>query len=177
MIDLDSGENVMIEVRRHPLPFILEISFLAIFIILPPAVYIGIKSISIPVLSGLGASEFLFVYSCILLISWITFFIVWTNYYLDVLLVTNSRIIDIEQKRFFHRDMATLRLDKIEDVKIEITGFIATIFDYGMVYIQTAGESREFIVHDVPHPNKVKNLILDLHNKILNAPQKVQVVQ
>jgi len=119
---------------------------------------------------------FLGIYSAILLIAWIIFFIIWTNYYLDVLLVTDKRIIDVEQRGFFSREISTVRLENIEDITINVSGVLATFLNYGTLKIQTAAEAREFIIHDVPEPNMVKSTIYDLHNKQAEAPKLVKVV-
>lgn len=180
MIDLDPNENIILKVRRHKLALIFESSFLFIFVVLPPVIYYlaSISGYHIPAQAGDNQfSLFLFAYSAILLFSWIIFFKIWTDYYLDVLIVTDRRLIDIEQKGFFNRDVATLRLDKIQDIRVTVNGVLATFLDFGEISIQTAGESKEFIMRYVPEPNKVKAVIYDLYLKLAEAPQPVKVVE
>lgn len=178
MIDLDPNENVILKVRRHKLALILESTFLVIFIVLPPAVYYLINIFGYLVQAGGDQfSLFLFAYSAVLLFGWIIFFKIWTDYYLDVLIVTDKRLIDIEQKGFFKRDVATLRLDKIQDIRVNVSGVLATFLDFGEISIQTAGESKEFIMRYVPEPSKVKGVIYDLCRKLAEAPQSVKVVE
>lgn len=171
MLDLDPNEQIILKVRRHKLALILESLFLAFFVILPPILY-GVSE-KLVVIEGNDLALFLAVYSGILLLGWVIFFIIWTNYYLDVLLVTNKRIVDVEQKGFFHRELSTVRLDNVQDITVNIGGILATLLDFGTIRIQTAAEAREFIIKDVPKPNEVKSVIYDLHNKLLEAPQKV----
>ena len=180
MIDFDPNEKIILKVRRHKLALIFESIFLITFIILPPVAYYlisvnisgyGMQSEGVPL------SLFLFLYSVILLFSWVIFFKIWTDYYLDVLIVTDKRVIDIEQKGFFNRDVATLGLDKVQDIRVRVGGIMATFFDFGELTIQTAGESKEFVMQYVPGPNKVKAIIYDLHSKLTNAPQSVKVVE
>ena len=178
MIDLDLNENIILKVRRHKLALILESLFLIIFVALPPAIYYLVVVLGYLVQAGDNSFFiFLFTYSIILLLSWVTFFKIWTDYYLDVLIVTNKRLIDIEQKGFFKRDIATLRLDKIQDIRVKISGILATFLDFGEIQIQTAGESEEFVMRYVPKPNEVKAIIYDLYSKIAEAPQSVKVVE
>lgn len=175
-IQLDPGEHIIREVRRHPFPFIMEVSFLALFILVPPILFWADHALNIELVWTVTWAEFVFVYSVILLCAWISFFIMWTNYYFDVLVVTDQRLIDIEQKRFFARDMATLRLDKIEDIKIEITGLLPTLLNFGTLHIQTAAEAREFVLKNIPHPQQTKDVIWDLHVAQVDKPQEVKVV-
>ena len=96
---------------------------------------------------------------------WNFFFILWVDYYLDVWIVTNERIINIEQKGFFNRNISELKLTKIQDVTSEINGFIPTILNYGNICVQTAGEVERFTFLQIPNPNHVKNVIVQLQEK------------
>jgi uncharacterized membrane protein YdbT with pleckstrin-like domain len=96
---------------------------------------------------------------------WNFFFILWLDYYLDAWIVTNERIINIEQRGFFNREISELKLTKIQDVTSEIIGVIPTLLDYGNIYVQTAGEKERFAFCQIPHPNRVKNIIVQLQEK------------
>ena len=93
------------------------------------------------------------------------FFILWIDFYLDAWIVTNERIININQKGFFNRDISELKLTKIQDVTSEIVGFIPTILGYGNIYVQTAAEMERFAFYQIPNPNEVKNIIVQLQEK------------
>lgn len=84
------------------------------------------------------------------------------TYYLDMWIVTTERIISIEQERLFHRTTSETHLAVIQDATAEIHGFLHTMLNYGDVYIQTAGEKERFSFHNIPHPEKVKQMILQL---------------
>jgi len=96
---------------------------------------------------------------------WNLFFILWLDYYLDTWIVTNERIININQKGFFCRNISELKLTKIQDVTSEIAGVIPTLLDYGNIHVQTAGEKERFVFYQIPNPNKVKNVIAHLQEK------------
>jgi uncharacterized membrane protein YdbT with pleckstrin-like domain len=84
------------------------------------------------------------------------------DYWLDVFIVTDKRILDIQQKGLFNRTVSELRMYRIQDVTAEIKGFWRTIFNYGSIYIQTAGEKERFDFADIPRPNDVAKIILEL---------------
>ena len=96
---------------------------------------------------------------------WNFFFILWLDYYLDAWIVTTERIINIEQRGFFSRDISELKLTKIQDVTSEIIGVIPTLLNYGNIYVQTAGETERFTFYQIPNPNYVKNIIVELQEK------------
>lgn len=93
---------------------------------------------------------------------WNLFFILWLDFYLDAWIVTDERIINIDQKGFFNRDISELKLTKIQDVTSEISGVIPTLLNYGNIHVQTAGEVERFVFRQIPNPNEVKNMIVRL---------------
>jgi len=170
MIKLDKNEKVLLEVRKHWFILFSETFFLVFLLILPILVVIGVKIINVPQFIKLtGDSSFLYIaiIAIWLLFIWIIFFVIWTKYYLDILILTNKRIIDIEQKGLFSREVSTLSLGKIQDITTEIHGILATLLDFGDVYIQTAGESRNFIAKGVPRPAIIKRKIRNAYNDVM----------
>ena len=169
MFKLEPGEKIVLKVRRHKLGLIFQSMFLALFIILPPFLFwISERTV---VIKGNDFALFTGVYSLVLLIAWMMFFVIWTSYYLDVLIITDKRVVDIDQKGFFSREVATLSLDKIQDITTTVSGILATFMDFGTVKIQTAGESKEFIIRDVPEPAKIKSIVYGLQHGQIVPPE------
>ena len=96
---------------------------------------------------------------------WLTSFIIWVDYYLDIWIVTNRRIINVEQNGLFNRKTSELELEKIQDVATDVKGIIPTFFNYGDIQVQTAGEQEKFLFHNIANPYRVKDLIMNLHKK------------
>jgi hypothetical protein len=94
--------------------------------------------------------------------------IIWIMYYLNIQVITSLRIVDISQDGLFSHTVSELHIDKIEDVTSEVAGIFGTIFDYGMVYIQTAGKTERFEFSNVPHPSKIEKIVLNLYEKNSN---------
>ncbi len=102
---------------------------------------------------------------------WLFFFFSFIDYYLDVWIITNERIIDIQQKGFFSRIISEQRLYRIQDVTSEVHGFFPTVFKYGNVYVQTAGSKQRFFFNEIPNPENVRDTIIKLierHKRIHN---------
>jgi len=84
------------------------------------------------------------------------------DYYLDVWIVTNERIINIEQKGLFARVISEKELVIMQDITSEIEGFWHTVFNYGDIFIQTAGEKERFVFKQVPRADEVARKISNL---------------
>lgn len=93
---------------------------------------------------------------------WLLAFIEFTDYYLDTWIVTNERIISIEQEGLFFRTASELDLAAVQDTTAEIRGFLQTVFTYGNVYVQTAGEKGRFHFKNIDNPEHVKEIVTRL---------------
>jgi len=98
------------------------------------------------------------------------------DYYLDVYIITNERIVNIEQNGFFKREISELHLHQIQDVSAKVNGFLPTMIHYGDVFIQTAGERENFIFKSIPNPYRVSKLIVDLHEAQLEETPHEDIV-
>lgn len=179
MIHLDPGEKIVHEVRKHWFVFFSYGLMMTIAAILPPIVYeafIHLIPFRIPI-EGSGNALVSFIYILWLLVLWISFFVQWTNYYLDVWHVTQKRIIDVDQKRLFHREVSTIRFDKIQDITVEVKGVLSTFLDIGDIRVQTASEnSQDFTMHNASHPEKIRKIVFAQHNWESEKSRPVRIV-
>lgn len=161
MINLFKDEEIILIQRRHWLPFLNTIIGLLFLGILPFIVFNFNVLLPENIQTAfLNYSKYYFFFSfSFIFILWLIFVIAWTNYYLDFVIITNKRIIDIEQFSLFHRDEAELRFEDVEDIKVEIIGFIQSVLKFGNINIQSAGENREIILKNIPNPYEIKNII------------------
>ncbi|MBI4437335.1 PH domain-containing protein [Candidatus Uhrbacteria bacterium] len=93
---------------------------------------------------------------------WLFAFLEFTDYYLDTWIITNERIINIEQQGLFNRTASELDLAAVQDATAEIRGLWQTLFTYGNVFVQTAGEKNRFHFKNINDPEQVKELITAL---------------
>jgi uncharacterized membrane protein YdbT with pleckstrin-like domain len=165
MIDLYSGETVVYTVRKHwfvllgPILLALLILFLPLFFLsfnIPE----GFISIKVSDADRTGSILWIF-YLTILLFTWISLFVRWTQYYLNMWIITDKRVIEAQQNGFFNREVSSIPFDKIQDIIIETKGLFPTIFNFGSLEIETAGDKEgKFIMHTAALPNKAKEMIL-----------------
>ena len=82
----------------------------------------------------------------------------WAN---DVYIVTPDRIVDVEKKPlFFAENRREARLDRIQNVNLNVPGPIAAILNYGDVNIDTAGTEGQFTFTHVVAPHEVQREIM-----------------
>lgn len=103
-----------------------------------------------------------FLLNTFLLFIWLYVFLIWVDYYFDVWIITNERIVNIEQKGLFNREVSELRFSRIQDVTSVVDGFVPTILNFGDVYVQTAAEEERFVFRQIPDPYTIKDMVMRL---------------
>lgn len=164
MITLEEGEKIMGIVRKHW--WILFTWGFGLFVMAVLPIIVGITMLVFAP-DGAGEKYFYiggFLYSIWLSALWVIFFIEWTDYYLDVWVITDKRVVDIEHMGLFNRETSTVRFEDIEDITIEVHGIIPTLLRYGTITIQTAGSQNEFYIRNATNPEKAKEEIYTLIN-------------
>lgn len=181
-MNLEPNETIILRGRRHWFILVLRLLPLIPFILVP-LLFTGILEMTpletdpLVNMTGNGTSFGVFILFSWFLFVWIGGFVIWTDYFLDVLLVTNKRIINIEQKGLFSRETASLRLDKIQDITIDISGILATFLSFGNIRVQTAGEQEEFMIRFIRDPESLKAIILKEHNRVVEELREVRIAK
>jgi hypothetical protein len=90
------------------------------------------------------------------------FFVVYNylDWYLDIYLVTNIRIIDITQNGLFHRIVGETSLDHVQDIIYEVKGILPTLLNYGNITIHTAGPTGDIVFEEVSNPHRVQRYLM-----------------
>lgn len=86
-------------------------------------------------------------------------------WYFDVGLVTNLRVVDIDFPSILIREISATQVDKIEEATARIIGAASSIFNFGDVYVQTAGSEQNIEFLRVPYPSRIVKIINNLTNK------------
>lgn len=171
-----SYEHIEYTLRRHWITFIpVLLSFLGILIV-PLFVYFGIRYLFPDFLLGPIAYPLtILAGSAFALYALMFFYIQFIDYYLDLWIVTNDRIIDTEQKGLFARTVTELELFQVQDVTTHVKGLFGTIFKYGDLVIATASNTSTIIFHDIPNPDFIRQELVrlaevDRHYHMHNKP-------
>lgn len=88
------------------------------------------------------------------------------GWFFNVLVITNKKIVDIDFVGFLYKNISETTLDNIEDVTSNVKGPLGVTFNIGSVFIQTAGEKREFEFWGVDDPSAIRDVISDLVSKV-----------
>lgn len=153
------GEEILLLLRRHYFTIIVRLSFYLIGAVIP--FLIGKAFLSY--LSTYGFSDLFYFLSAIwFMFLWLAIFHTLTIYSLSTVTVTNERIIDSDQHGLFNRKIAELNNNRIQDVSIHVNGIIETVMKFGDVTVQTAASERQFVFHQVPEPDRVKDTITQI---------------
>lgn len=159
----DLQETQVYTYRAHPVT-LLPLLFSVIFLIaIPPGVYASFSAFQPELLADQGRMTlFVLGASVFFLFGTLFLFQMFIDFWLDVFIVTDKRILDIEQQGLFSRTVSELRLFRVQDVTAEVKGFWRTMFNYGNVFIQTAAEKERFEFTNIANPNEIAKMILDL---------------
>jgi len=166
--ELEREEHVMAAVRKHPL---IAVGKLIPFVILAylPTLLPEFSALIQTVIPAESLSNFLstdnpwtrFVIGMYWLFVWMGAFGAFTDYYLDQFIITNHRIIRIDQAGFFDRQVSSLHLNRVQDVLTDIEGVFAELFGYGTLSVETAGEDpTRFRISGVAHVRHLRDLIM-----------------
>ena len=164
-MELQHDEKIILYVRKHWIFFVLQVIPL-IFMAIIPAFFPGLVTFFLPESISSMQDAFFVLYGLWLIILWVWAFELWTKYYLDMWVLTTHKIMSTDQRSLFNRYMATLELEKIQDVTVEVNGFIETMLGYGTLRVQTAGEMRPFVMEDAAQAEQCKQIILDTQARV-----------
>ncbi len=174
-IKLEADEKLLLIVRKHwfiLFKFILADVLLAL---LPLLAYLplsflvtnfDLSVLGIPASFMEVSSTLWFFYLAWLLLIWIHFTNHLTDYTLDLWAITDRRIVAIDQRGYFRRFLSSFRLERLQDMNIEVNGLIPTLLNFGTIEAQTAGGSNEeFRTENMPDPRGLKALIINAADK------------
>jgi hypothetical protein len=85
------------------------------------------------------------------------------SWYFNVYIVTDERIVDIDFYSLIYKEVSGAKIENIQDVTFTMGGVIRALFNFGTIYIQTAGEKREFDFEDVPRPQQVAKFLNEMY--------------
>lgn len=157
---LREHETIRMTLHRHWIILVFHF-FYFIVLILTTWFFLSYKSSILQIIFSEG------LYWTLLSIYWIVFltFILldWINDELDLFIITESRVIGIEQLSALSRSVSECSLDRVQEVNAHTTGILQTIFGYGDVHIHTASETSNMIVKYAPYPienaRRINNII------------------
>lgn len=151
--NLREWEEILMVIRRHWVAYFIVFFYFFIWVLVTVGLYIIIW---FWVFSNILNIVFWLILSIILYIEWL-------NHELDMFVVTNNRIIWIEQISFLNRSVSECNLWQVQEVNSSTKGFFANMFNYGNLSIQTAGNiitmKMDFCPDSMQQARKVLNIV------------------
>lgn len=78
-------------------------------------------------------------------------------------IVSNERIIDVDQHGLFRRTVSEIDFAKIQDIRYHRVGLLATFFNIGNIAV--ASDQKTIELHGVKNPHEVKEAIFEAQKK------------
>lgn len=153
-MDLREGEQILKVYHHHPTPFVIDVL----------KVVMGTFPFLLLLFLFQGAmSTKAFVLSHVVLFAVFSLVIVYVSliFWMDKLVVTNQRIINIDWKYLTIRAEAETFLSEIQDIITEEKGIFAAfwVFDYGTFKVSTAAAKETLIFADAPDPEGIRQFV------------------
>lgn len=153
------SEEVVLLLRQHPFTILIRVALFCLVSLVPIIVGIIFQAY-LEKYNWLNL--FLFISSIYYLSLWLGIFYSLTMYTLNTVIITDQRIIDNNQQGLFNRKVSELHGHRIQDVSVHTSGIIETFLHFGNVTVQTAASEKQFVFHQIPRPEKVKDVIMQI---------------
>lgn len=160
-------ERIVLKLRKHWV-ILLRDTMGTILLAFLPLILLSIAQIVAPqFLDFPGYLAFMSFASLLwLLLIFLSLAVIWTDYYLDLWIVTNQRIISVDQISLFNRKVTTLSHERIQEITVKEENFIQAFFKYGKLDIETASPTDgDATMEGIPHPEHVRKTILEQSTK------------
>jgi hypothetical protein len=165
---LKDDEKLVLQAKKHIASFIIPILKTCVIVIIPFFLIfflfssvLGVIIFFLWVAAGLGYGVFQ-----------------WLTWYFDSIIITDKRIICLDQKSLFNRVVSEVGIASVQDVTYEVNGFFASAFNFGILRISSAPKVLE--IKGVPNPKSLQELIFDLRQKTkktLSAQELVEMLE
>lgn len=173
----DPDEQILLIKRRHPIILFGFFCSAIVLLLIPLVLYFSLPAVLDPQTAIIIQKLFLFITGLYLLYICVIAFFIAIDYCLDAWIITNQRIIAIEQKGLFRRTITELRYSRIQDITSDVSGLVATFFQFGNIMIQTAAEQERMILRQITHPIETRRIIAETYRKATeNTEEKKSIL-
>lgn len=165
------NEKVIRIIHRDVFIALKRVGLFILLLALPAVVLLMINDI-LPSADDFGIVTIIILLSLsvYLLFIWLLFFFSIIDYFLDIWIITDKRIIDIQQNGFFSRAISEQMVAKIQDISSDTHGFWPTVWKYGNLTVQTAAQTNKFYFEEISNPEEVRDLLIRLAASAATQP-------
>jgi uncharacterized membrane protein YdbT with pleckstrin-like domain len=164
--DVDFDEHQIADIHKHPFGIFAAYALSTLGILIA----FGLMGFVIPSLVTLSSSQSALLLSVALFIVGLVvlgLLLATVIYRQSHILITDKNITQILQKGLFNRQMSQLSFANVEDVTAIKKGIFSTMFNFGTLMIETAGEAENFVFDYCPNPNEYAKQILEARERFI----------
>lgn len=99
-----------------------------------------------------------------ILVSGISIFTHLINYYLDIVIITTLRVVEVKKTIFFKNKVHGIDLTNVQEIKAEKEGFISNSLSFGNIILSSPSNHLERIITIVPTPHYYSDIITKLRH-------------
>ncbi len=156
--NLDDGEEPVEIYRQFALAFFWQWAG-GLFFLLSPFFFLY------PLLRIGGWGSLIMAFLFLIGLSWL--FRTWKIWYYSIMLATDKRLVIVDQKGMFDRQVSQVELDKINDISYRKRGLVQTIFNIGTLYIQISGSLERTEIYNILDPALCQKELFAIKNESL----------
>lgn len=160
------GEQINFIIKKHWIryAFVLAFSFFAALI---PFIIVFYYILQSDQISSVLIQYLTLGIGIYLLVLMALSFYVFVDYYLDMFIVTDERIVYIRQNGFFNHQFDELNFQDVDEVGVDVKGILRSFFDYGNLIIHSGNELAVLTIDSIPHPIQASEKIMSLHKEYI----------
>lgn len=155
----EKEEKVVLFLRKHIITNVPWVLLAALFILAPFILSVFPLLSSLPEKFQMVAIIFWYLVTLAFILE--SFF----TWFFNIYILTDERVVDIDFYNLIYREISDAKIDKIQDVTFNVGGVARTLFNYGDVFIQTAGTIPNFEFQAVPDPARVAKILQELRTE------------
>ncbi len=144
------SEDVLVVCRQHPFVLLHRILWSVAAFLIPFAawVFLSVGTVfAVLIILGILLGSFML-------------YVAWYSWSHTMLLVTNERLVFLEQRGIFQRELVECGLESIQQVSHHVHGILHTVLGYGNISIYTGGSQQPILIAHMPDPYGLQQAIL-----------------
>ena len=158
-VQLQSGEEVIQVIRRHPASLLGRLALIAAVVIITLIIWLNRGQ-------GTVSSLINIAFFLVLIGGLLIGFMAWYRYRNDLWVITSQRLIDVTRSTPFNQQITTASLTNVQDISIRRKGVFNTMLNFGDVICQTASAAgKTFSLIGVAKPEQVLDAIDNARSK------------
>ncbi|TSC66276.1 MAG: Uncharacterized protein CEO21_235 [Microgenomates group bacterium Gr01-1014_80] len=162
----DQDETILLLLRAHPitnLKWIIPAVLIFLFPFFIPTVLVNLEVDGLLNLPSTYLIIFIVINYLLVLVISFEGFLYW---YFNVYIVTSKNLVDVDFHSILFKNIDLAPIKNVEDTSSSMGGILKSIFNYGDVFVQTAGAVKSIDFLSVPNPHRVSDFILDQTHKL-----------